>query len=270
MGPPRRMVVADAADTKTKTKSKAKPKVADKPSGREVTVIGNFSNPYGGMQKEVQAMKENRWEPTTDDFKDVAGNALTVDSYLGILYVILVNGDKESSAGSISRLNIFTHANAELIAMSGTVSPGGMTTSVSLRVNSALSEETLENLNKGVTFSVPSKSKALAAKKFTLQDVQKRFTKDAVIVIYACHSGLSGSFMQDIADTFQVKVRGFSDVVGYFPSYSEDPAKVTNRRRVGIGHDSPNKVNDFHELDSKAVEKKPKPPKAAGPADTDE
>jgi hypothetical protein len=56
-------------------------------------------------------------------------------------------------------------------------------TSVGLTVAGAISEDMLDELNKGITFQVQSNSKALAAKKFTIDDVRKRFTKDAVIVV---------------------------------------------------------------------------------------
>jgi hypothetical protein len=188
---------------------------------------------------------------------------VTVDSYLQLLAVILVDGNRETQAGSIGRINIFTHANSDMIALSGRIAAGGMSTQVFLNVNSALSVDNLNNLTQsGVTFSVQSQSKQIASKKFTLDDVRKRFAKAAVIVVYACHSGMDGAFLQQIADTFQVKVRGFTDVIGYFPKFTEQPAKVTNRKRVGVGHNSQVVESDFHKLDSstKVVEKSPNPP----------
>jgi hypothetical protein len=262
-GPPRGTLVADA-DTDGKTRahsgSKPKPKGNHSVSTKEITVIGSFKNPFNSLGDEIKAMKENRWSPSTDDFSAVAGRSLTVDSYLGLLTVILADGDRETQAGSIKRINIFTHANKDMIALSGRISAGGVLAQVFLNVDSSLSVDTLDKLNQeGVTFSVPSKSKQLAAKKFTLDDVKKRFATDAVIVVYACHSGLDGVFVQYLADTFQVKVRGFSDVIGYFPKYEDQPASV-NRRRVGIGYNSKVIESDFHRLDASgtAIEKSPK------------
>src|SRR5207249_589325 len=120
-------------------------------------------------------------------------------------------------------------------------------------------------------------NKKLASKTFTMDNVRTRFTKDAIIVIYACHGAVDAKFVQRIADTFQVKVRAFKDVIGYFPSYDEaDPAakrgaKVTDRNRVGVGYDSKVKVKDFHKLDSNATDRSPKPPaKPASASDDDE
>lgn len=257
-GPPRGTRVADADP-----KPKPKPKDNRSTGTREINVVGTFANPFAGAADEVAAMKADRWSPSSTDFEAVAGRSVKIASYSQLLAVILVDGSKETKARSIRRINIFTHANSDLLAMSGSISSGGMSAQVSLNVNSALSVDTLNDLNQpGVTFSIGSQSKAIASKSFTLEDVRKRFAKDAVIAIYACHSAMDGTFVQQIADTFQVKVRGFTDVIGYFPTFEEQPkASVTNRRRVGIGYNSKVVVSDFHSLDSnsKAIEKTPRP-----------
>lgn len=261
-GPPRgTIVVAEAPKSKGTVKPKAAPKVVT----REISLVGSFDNPWKKESDEVDAMAHNRWEPTSDDFKAVAGNsAVKVDSWKGLMQVILTNGDAESAAGSISRINIFTHANSSLIALAGYVRPGSAAASVTLTVDSAISEETLDQLDSGITISVASKNEKLAAKKFVMDDVRKRFTKDAVIVIYACHGAVETAFVQRIANTFQVKVRAFREVIGYYPSFDDAdpaakrPARVTNRRKVGVGYNSKVKVDDFHQMDSNAVDRPPK------------
>jgi hypothetical protein len=261
-GPPRGTRVADANLRKRPPRKKRQSKSPPKAAGREITIAGSFTNPFKTRADEIKAMKvEGGWEPSTDDFRDVGRRVLVVDNYLQILGAVLVEGDSETKAGTISRINIFTHANSDLIAFAGRISAGGMSAQVFLNVDTALSQDTLDNLNgEGVTFTIPSASKKLAAKKFTLADVRKRFSKDAVIVIYACKSGVDGEFLQRISDTFQVKVRGFSDLIGYFPKYDE-AAKTIDRRHVGVGYKAAVVVSDFHDLDvgSKAVEKTPKP-----------
>lgn len=260
-GPPRgKIVVADGPKPKTAAKPKAAPKVA----GRELSVFGAFDNPW--VEKdEVDAMAHNRWEPTSDDFGAVAGkSAVKVDSWKGLMQVILTNGGAESAAGSISRINIFTHANSNLIALAGHVRPGSPAASVTLTVDSAISEETLDQLDSGITISVASKNAKLASKKFVMDDVRNRFTKDAVIVIYACHGAVDVAFVQRIANTFQVKVRAFKDVIGYHPSFDDadsaakQAARVKNRRNVGVGYKSTVTFDDFHKLDSNATDRPPK------------
>jgi len=272
-GPPRgTIVVAEAPKTKTAATPKAAPKVV----GRELSVYGKFDNQWS-VEDEVTAMAKDRWAPTSDDFAAVAGqSSLQVSSWKSLLQVILTRGDAESAPGSISRINIFTHANSNLIALSGNVRPSSGKADVTLTVSSAISEETLDQLNSGITISVVSKDKKLASRKFVMDDVRKRFTNDAVIVIYACHGAVDTAFVQRIADTFQVKVRAFREVIGYFPSYEEgDPAakqaaKVTNRRKVGVGYNSKMKVDDFHKLDSNAADRSPKPLSQAGSSNDDD
>lgn len=261
-GPSRGTVVVAQAP---RSKKVAKPQTAPKVAAREITLVGSFDNPWKNQADEADAMAQNRWEPTSDDFQAVAGNsAVKVDSWKGLMQVVLTNGDAESGAGSISRVNIFTHANSNLIALAGHVRPTNAAPSVTLTVDSAISEETLDKLDSGITMNVVSKNKTLASKKFVMDDVRKRFTKDAVIFIYACHGAVDTAFVQRIADTFQVKVRAFNDVIGYYPAFdyadpaAKRPARVSNRRKVGVGHNSKVKVDDFHQLDSNAVERSPK------------
>jgi hypothetical protein len=275
-GPPRgTIVVAEAPKSKkaAKPQAQAAPKVA----AREISVFGTFDNPWRNEADEVDAMSHSRWEPTSDDFEAVAGkSAVKVTSWKSLLQVILTNGDTESAAGSISRINIFTHANSNLIALAGHVRAGAATASVTLTVDSAISEETLDQLDSGIFVNVVSKNKKLASKKFFMDDVRKRFTKDAVIVIYACHGAVDTAFVQRIANTFQVKVRAFREVIGYFPNYDDadpgakQPARVTNRRKVGVGYDSRVKVEDFHQLDSNAVDRPPKTLSKPGSSSNDD
>jgi hypothetical protein len=262
-GPPRGTTVADAGRG-TKVAGPPKSKNSQATAAREINVVANFANPFKTTAEEVKAMQEGRWEPSADDFRAVAGASVTVDSYLQLLAVTLVDGDHETANGSIGRINIFTHANSDLIALKGTLSAGGMTTQVFLDVNSAISEDTLDILNKpGLPFTVNAKSKQISSKQFTLADVRKRFSPNALIVIYACHTGVQSAFLQRIADTFQVRVRGFDDVIGYFPRF-EEPDRVTNRRQTGVGHNSTLVGSDFHDLDKspKVVEKTPRQPRS--------
>jgi hypothetical protein len=261
-GPSRGTVVVAQAP---KSKKVAKPQTAPTVVAREISVFGSFDNPWKNQADEADAMAHDSWEPTSDDFQAVAGNSgVKVTSWKGLMQVVLTNGDAESAAGSISRVNIFTHANSNLIALAGHVRPTNAAPSVTLTVDSAISEDTLDQLDSGITMNVVSKNKTLASKKFVMDDVRKRFTKDAVIVIYACHGAVDTAFVQRIANTFQVKVRAFNEVIGYYPAFdyadaaAKRPARVTNRRKVGVGYNSKVKVDDFHQLDSNAVDRSPK------------
>lgn len=65
----------------------------------------------------------------------------------------------------------------------------------------------MTNLNQpGTFFEVDT---AAGKKKVTVEDLRKRFAKDALIALYACHSGQLQSFIKSIATFFKVKVIGF-------------------------------------------------------------
>jgi hypothetical protein len=257
-GPPRGTRVADLAKKPVKSR-KPPARSGAKSAGREITVISSFKNPFKGPADEIQAMKQNRWEPSTDDFRAVAGNAVTIDHFHQLFAAILVDGAKETKAGSIGRINIFTHANSDMIAFSGSISSSGAMASVSLKVDGSITPGDLQSLTQGQTFNVNSTNKAIASKWFSLADVRGRFAKDAIIVVYACKSGLDSSFVQEIADTFQVKVQGFNDLIGYFPEY-DDKTNTIKRRRTGVGRNAAVVTGDFHDMDksNKAVVKTPK------------
>ena len=110
-GPSRGTVVVAQAP---KSKKVAKPHTAPTVVGREISVFGSFDNPWKNQADEADAMAHDSWEPTSDDFQAVAGNSgVKVTSWKGLMQVVLTNGDAESAAGSISRVNIFTHAELE-------------------------------------------------------------------------------------------------------------------------------------------------------------
>src|ERR1700722_18339720 len=90
------VVVAQAPKSKKKV---AKPQTAPKVVAREISLVGTFDNPWKNQADEVDAMAQNRWSPTTDDFLAVAGNsAVRVDSWKALMQVVLTNGKDESAA----------------------------------------------------------------------------------------------------------------------------------------------------------------------------
>jgi len=229
-----------------------------KPSGPttktvELNIVADFPNPYGGLAKEVDAIKNRRWGPTTDDFTDIVVNALKCDSFAGFgAAILLTSQGKERSKGSIRRINLFTHANPDLIAFKGTVKPLTIGVDVLLEVGSGLNSTALQTWNgQGFFLEDPA-----TKKHYTLADMQARFTgKSAEIWLYACHSGVDGALVQEIASTFQVTVIGFTDAIAYCPMFTETPPSI-NRKRIAI-KDCTNPVADFRSLSTGIVKKTP-------------
>src|SRR5260370_37535273 len=87
---------------------------------REISVVGSFDNPGKKEADEVDAMSHDRWEPTSDDVRAVAGHsARQVVYWKGLMQVLLTHGDAESAGGSISRVQVVSHANSDATALSG-------------------------------------------------------------------------------------------------------------------------------------------------------
>jgi hypothetical protein len=219
----------------------------------ELNIVADFPNPYGGLAKEVDAIKNRRWGPTTDDFTDIVVNALTCDSFAGFGAAILLSSQgKERPKASIRRINLFTHANSDLIAFKGTVKPLSIGVDVQLEVGSGLNSTALQTWNgQGFFLEDPATNKH-----YTLADIQARFTgKSAEIWLYACHSGADGALVQEIASTFQVTVIGFKDAIAYCPTFTETPPSI-DRKRIAI-KDCASPVTDFRSLSTGTIKKTP-------------
>jgi hypothetical protein len=50
---------------------------------------------------------------------------------------------------------------------------------------------------------------------FTLDDVRKKFASDATIWLYLCHGAADPRLFQQVANTFQVTAKGFSNELVY-------------------------------------------------------
>jgi len=218
----------------------------------ELNIVADFPNQYGGLAAEVQAIKGNRWGPTTDDFTDITVNSLKCDSMASFGAAILLTPQgTERPKQSIGRINVFTHANPDLIAFKGTVKPLSIGVDVQLEVNSGLQTNALQAWKASGFFLEDPNTK----KKYTLADIRARFTgKTAEIWLYACHSGVDGTLLQETADTFQVAVIGFKDAIAYCPVYTQSPASI-DRKHLGI-KDCSSSVTDFKTLPTANTTKK--------------
>src|SRR5262245_13052346 len=238
----------EATPLDTSKKGGSKPAQA----ATELNIVADFPNQYGGLAAEVQAIKGGRWGPTTDDFVDITVNSLTCNSFAQFGATILLTAQgKERPKQSIGRINLFTHANPDLIAFKGTVKPLSIGVDVQLEVGSGLQTNALQSWNASGFFLEDPNTK----KKYTLADIRTRFTgKSAEIWLYACHSGVDGSLLQDTADTFQATVIGFVDAIAYCPAFTESPPSI-DRKHLGV-KTCASSVTDFRSLPTTNTTKK--------------
>lgn len=206
---------------------------------KELNLAGKFEwDPSITDAEEIAELAAGRWSPSTGDFVAVPGGTVAVAPTFGnLLGAILSEKD-----GSISRLNLFTHANKGMVAFGGHIEKRTIgRADVFLNTNApgdnltAMDSTSMAALNQaGVTFTAP---KPIGGKSsFTVADVRKKFAPGAVFVLYACHSGQDANFLKLIAQFFQIKVVGFTPEIGYYPPAQNVPNKFQRAgEKIGLG-----------------------------------
>jgi hypothetical protein len=223
----------------------------------ELNLVAHFPNPFQGNPKaELAAIKNDKWFPSTDDFKGVAGtSSIEISSAWSLLAEI------KKTAKPIARLNFFTHGITGVISFRGTIDPNTATV-------------TFDSADDAAFGQIFGKPKAIAdpyAKKWgdlgenssqkvqidstslSLDDVRAKFASDAVIWLYLCHGASDPLLLQQVANAFQVTVKSFSNAIVYcapsnFPTSRKHRVVI---QTTAVPKDScPNAVLDFRQLDT--------------------
>jgi peptidoglycan hydrolase-like protein with peptidoglycan-binding domain len=226
---------------------------------KEMNLTGQFEwSPSVTDDELIEMANANHWDPATDDFGAVPGGTVFVTPTFGEMLGAIF----KQPEGSIRRLNLFTHGNPDLIGFSGRLQKrSNNRPDVFLNENgpndnlTAMDVEGMNNLNKpGVFFTLPGVKQVI-----TVEQIRRRFAEGAMIVLYACHSGLLKSFIKSIATFFGVKVVGFTATVLYFPPNQDFPHHFIRRgMKVGLQGDAV-AAQDFRTLinDPRAVTETP-------------
>lgn len=207
---------------------------------REITVVSDFPNPWPNIRQEKQAIENEVWFPSTDDYIAVVKNSSggkgakvteIVDSVEAFIYLIL-----QQPEGSIRRINLLTHGAPSSIAFSGTIDQEG-----AVYFDNVMDVDTVRSLmTHGIMFR---------GKRLEWDAVDARFGDDAEIVFYACNSAVEESYLQDIANAFAIRVRGFSKELHYRHSWNQGSATF-NRSDIRL-----EKKKDFHDLQPDVTKK---------------
>jgi len=199
----------------------------------QITAVGVFSEPWANDAAEIAAIrKPDTWSPSTIDFIAVAVNSRSarsrvvreVDATESFLHLIL-----DQKPNSIGRINLITHGNTSSIALSGEVISGNVLFDDELDIGV---------LAGYLQTGIPYKGRTL-----DWTELENRFADNAVLVVYACKAGLSESFVQDLADFFDIRVQGFKHELKYV--YPENALAGGVIRRNLITVDG---VKDFLDL----------------------
>jgi hypothetical protein len=197
---------------------------------QELNLVGDFPKPTSWTpQKELQLIGAKTWFPSTDDFLAVAGRGSVAITNTWDFLLKIVKAPKQ-----ISRLNFFSHGIFGQICLQGVILPDGSNVIVSTQPDTAWTQVFASKAimdpfaktwgsqgeNSGsVTMTVNNTT-------FSLDTVRKKFTADATIWLYLCHSSGDPRLFQEVANTFQVTAKGFKGEI----VYCAQPGFPTNRK----------------------------------------
>jgi hypothetical protein len=223
-------------------------------AGREIIVIATFPRPWPSDAEEINNMQAQTWSPSDVDFNAVAqkdkrnATIFTVKSFGEFLGAI-----QSVPAKSLQRAVVITHANAGLIAFSGTVAfnqAGKTNGSVFLTVSGGVNSPLTGGLDVDALLGLRNDSSLV-------NDLRGRFTgKQAEILLVCCHAGQATGLLllQDLAVTLQATVKSFKDSIFYCPAFrtAPPPPSVTDRTLTGAGSCS-NAQSGFSHLNPQVV-----------------
>jgi hypothetical protein len=229
-----------------------------KKSSIELFLVGSFPKPASWTYtREKQQIVTGKWFPHTLDFQAVAGKgSIEVTSCWDFLLKI------SQTSSSINRLNFFSHAKTGLIALEGVLAEDG--SYVSLAKSGAdggwtqvhAGTGTIVDPYAGIWGDHGENSKAtinVGGINLSLDQIRAKFSEEAVIWLYLCHGASDPKLIQQIANTFQVTVKGFTKELVYcapnnFPTSRQHAVAVLTT--VKHADSCRNGVTNFHQLDN--------------------
>ena len=232
----------------------------------ELNLVAAFPKPASWTAtKERSQIVAHKWFPHTLDFRAIAGNRSTeISSAWDFLLKIV------QTASIIRRLNFFSHANRDIIAMAGTVLADGSNVLLGTDGRSETFDPnrvwTLDafTVKQGaivnpyaLVWSTFGENSAVNVpvgnRTFNLEQVRGRFATDAVIWLYLCHGAADPDLFQRIANTFQVTVKGFSEELVYC-AFADFP--ISRKHKLAVKLPGMTELDscqygvvDFHRLD---------------------
>jgi hypothetical protein len=250
---------------------------ASQASQGELNLVGSFPRPSTWNDaKELKQIQAGKWFPSTPDFLAVAGSgSIEVKSVWDFLLKIV------KAKSTITRLNFFSHGTTGLVAFEGEVLDDGSNvllaktgtdgkwTQIISSKPGAIVDPYAKNGPDDLwgTFGEDSSKKVtVGGTSLSLDDVRAKFGSGAVIWLYLCHGAADPNLFQEIANTFQVTVKGFKDEIEYHaPKDFPKSRKHTLTIKTASGSSPATPVADFHSLDSETANIRTAQPKKPTP-----
>jgi hypothetical protein len=215
-----------------------------------VSVVADFPRPWSDDRDEIEVMKVGNWHPTYRDLNAVANTPNTIDDVrrtdvqevatvgdlIGALQWSRGSKERERRPRSVKRLNIFSHGNPGLVALSGTVSAGG---AVSLGDPNTHKNERKQLDGKAISWLNELDPLKPDANGPRFRDMARgKLHADAEIWLILCNgAGIGRAFelAREIANTFGVAVYAYETEIYYHPDYDEKRGIVLSRTTTSIG-----------------------------------
>jgi hypothetical protein len=248
----------------------------------EITLVGDYANPWPNPEAEYVAYVETggTWHPSKDDFGAVAevpnvihahATEITEVSNLGRFYKAIAftnHGDgKERPDDSVGRVNLISHGSPSTIALHGYIHSGPGPSFVILGLYPT-EDAPEDRLRSGMITS--REIEYLNSEGLSYRDqLRRKFSANAELWLILCDVGKGGvqqadgkiySVPQSLANTFQVRVKAFTDKIWYWPKPSEKTRALVDRTMTSVGRDGPPAkgfytMEDLYYLDAKTKER---------------
>lgn len=232
---------ADARDPVVKQFGRRAPMLLASPAARarqpnaleELTFVASFTSEFAAQsaQFERDQARAGQWAPALKDFLAVAkvdtpqpAKAIfEVSGFMEMLgYILFADPSTPKSSPfrpmqSVKRVNIITHGNSGLIALSGSVDKTG---AVMLTTHPAAGPDLNGPIDVAAVQLANNQGLILDNGEALVQSLRDRFAPDADIFLIACKSasGTALPLMQDLKDLFKVTIRAYRKEIAYCPS----------------------------------------------------
>jgi hypothetical protein len=205
--------------------SKAKPSksASNKPPNGELTILTRFVwSPEIDSATELAYLTNGTWYPGWADYVEIAGPAQVSPP---ADFTALLGTIQQFDPGSIQRLNFFTHANKKVIGIQGTIDKTDV-----WFTNFVDETELAKHVDNDFTYSF---NKGTA--QFTLADVRKRFTSDAIFVVYGCDAAFDPTrLLTGLRNVLEVSVIGFKDKTVFCPPPQKGTGFDRRGEKIGV------------------------------------
>jgi hypothetical protein len=257
------------------TQGKSTPTLPGMMSGTniyELSFNGTYPNPFPSLPvDEGQAIQNNTWSPSDDDFQSVGRLAMSSsntnvpfaqfigslqDIFDGVKYfapmVTHVFPQNQPFAARVKRLNLLVYAKADRLNLEGTLSQTGVFAPGAASTNKLKTSV--------ITKAVLDSVRTATANKQLFIDLQQAWAADAEAWLYTSGGVANDALCGALAKFLGIPVRAFDKKFWVLSEFNPLTQKV-DRFRVGIGADyasaSANPMPDLKSLDSLSTRRFP-------------